>query len=252
MARIRRVADRRLDGFDDVDHAVEDVAGKIGEVARVSEHGFFHERVAGTDVDAVSAGNAGGPVDFFSTIPEDARMVAFPVDSEGFVDLDVLAGFDAAATEDALIGVVTIEGIGVVLLVGLVLKRARLMLHVHERGGVMDRAVLVIVVADGAIEIVVLEDAVEGFSLGDVDDLTGGFDDHAGTDLGAAGADELSVDADHAGVAALNGAHLGYVADLRDFFLHSCFGAAIEEIDEEFAGARGNGGAVDCDSGIWL
>ncbi len=91
------VADGWLDAFDDVDHVIEGFAWEISEIAGLAEHGFFHEGVAGTDGDAVAAGDAAGAVDFFAAVPEDTRVVALPVDGEGFVDLDVLAGFDATA-----------------------------------------------------------------------------------------------------------------------------------------------------------
>ncbi len=162
------------------------------------------------------------PSIFVAAVPEDAGVVALPVDGEGFVDLDVLAGFDAAAAEDALVGVVAIEGVGD--------GPARTAWHVRggpdvlrssQRGGVVDRAVLVVVVADGAVEVVVLEDAVEGLALGDVDGFAFCLDVHAGGDCCCAGACELSVDLDHASVAALDGAHLREVADLREWpFVH--------------------------------
>ena len=97
------------------------------------------------------------------------------------------------------------------------------MLYVELFGGVVDGAVLVVVVADGAVEHVVLQDAVEGFALGDVDGLACGDYVHAGGDVGGAGAGKFAVDLDHAGVAALDGAHLRDVADLRDGFLHAGF-----------------------------
>ncbi len=226
------VADGRLDAFDDVDHVVEDFRREVGEVTGLAEHGFFHERVAGADGDAVAAGDATGAVDFFSAVPEDAGVGALPVDGEGFVDLDVLAGFDATAAEDALVGVVAVEGVGVVLLVGLVFELAALVLYVEDGSGVVDGAVVVVVIADGAVEHVVLQDAVEGFALGDVDGLACGLDRHAGGDGGGAGTGELSVYFDDAGVAALDGAHLRDVADLRDGLLHAGLGAAVEEVDE--------------------
>ena len=82
------------------------------------------------------------------------------------------------------------------------------MFDVELGGGVVDDAVLVIVVANGAVELVVLEDAIESFALGDVDFGTLADDDHVGGDRGGAGAHEFAVNLDHAGVAALDGAHL--------------------------------------------
>ena len=47
-------------------------------------------------------GNAGRAFDHFAAIPKDAGVGGLPIDREGLVDLDVLAGFNAAAAQDAL------------------------------------------------------------------------------------------------------------------------------------------------------
>jgi hypothetical protein len=195
----------------------------------------------------MAAGDARGSVDFFAAVPEDAGVFALPVDAEGLIDLDALASLDAAAAQDALVGVITIEGVGEVLFVWLVSEGARLMLYLEQRCGVVNGAIVVVVVTDGAVEHVVLEDAVEGLTLGDVDGLAGGFDGHAGSDLGAAGADEFSVHLNHAGVTALDGAHLGDVADLRNFLLDASGCSAVEEVEEKFTGAGRDVEAVDVD-----
>ena len=52
------VAGLGFDALDDVNHAVEGGLGEIGEKTGLAEHGFFDERVAGADGDAVAAGNA--------------------------------------------------------------------------------------------------------------------------------------------------------------------------------------------------
>jgi len=195
----------------------------------------------------MAAGDARGSVDFFAAVPEDAGVFALPVDAEGLIDLDALASLDAAAAQDALVGVITIEGVGEVLFVWLVSEGARLMLYFEQRCSVVNGAIVVVVVTDCAVEHVVLEDAVEGLTLGDVDGVAGGFDGHAGSDLGAAGADEFSVDLNHAGVTALDGAHLGDVADLRDFLLDASGCSAVEEVDEEFTGTSRDVEAVDGD-----
>ncbi len=106
-------------------------------------------------------------------------MIALPVDRESFIDLHVLARLNAASAEDALIGVVAVEGIRHVLLVRLWRVRPGLMLYVQFFGGVVDGAVAIVVVADGAVEHVVLEDAVEGLALRDVDCFSCRFDFHA-------------------------------------------------------------------------
>ena len=43
----------------------------------------------------------------------------------------------------------------------------------------------------------------------------------------------------------MDGAHLLEIADVRDGLLYAGFGAAIEEVDEEFAGVGGDGDAID-------
>jgi hypothetical protein len=70
----------------------------------------------------------------------------------------------------------------------------------------------------------------------------GGIDGYAGGDGGGAGADELTVDFDEAGVAGLDGSEVRLIADLgeRD-------GGAIEDVYEALAGVGLEGGSVDPD-----
>ena len=49
-----------------------------------------------------------------ATVPQHPRVWVFPIDRKRFIHLEVLAGFDAAATKDALIRIVTIKGIRIV------------------------------------------------------------------------------------------------------------------------------------------
>ena len=99
-------------------------------------------------------------------VPKYAGMRVFPVDAEGFIDLEVLAGLHASAAKDALIWIVSIEGIGEVFLVGFGLVGNFLMFDCKQFCRVMYGAVAVVVVADGAIEQVVAEDAIECLTLG--------------------------------------------------------------------------------------
>ena len=198
----------------------------------MAEHAFFHERVAGADGDAVAAGDAGGAGNLLAAIPEDAGMFRLPVDGEGLVDLHVLAGLDAAAAENALVGIVAVEGIGVILLVGLAAKGPRLVLHVEMLDGVVDGAVAVVVVADGAVEVVILEDAIEGFALRHVGARAFGDDVHAGGHPGGAGSNQVSVDFHHAGVAGFDGAHGGVIADLGKMAIGQ---GAVDRFDQEFS-----------------
>jgi hypothetical protein len=78
------------------------------------EHGFFHEGVARTDCHAVAAGNTARFADLRAAVPKNAWIWILPADGQGFVDLDILAGFDAAAAQNALIGIVAVERIGVI------------------------------------------------------------------------------------------------------------------------------------------
>ena len=134
---------------------------KRGEKARVAEHRFFHQRIARADGHAMAAGDAARFADRRAAVPQHARMLVFPVDRERLVDLHVLARLDAAAAQNALVGVVAVERIGVVDLVRLGLERDLLVLDRQHLRGVVDGAVAVVVVADRAIEHVVAEDAVE-------------------------------------------------------------------------------------------
>jgi len=177
-------------------------------------------------------------------------MVALPVDRKRLVDLNALAGLDAAATQDALVGIVAVEGVGVVLRIRLVRERARLVLYVKLRRGVVHGAVLIVVIADRAVEHVVLKDAVEGLALCNVYGFACGFDNHTGNSACATGTHKLSVDLHHAGIAGFDGAHLGQIADLRNGFAVAGLGVEVEDVDEKLAGVDGDGQAVDAEFGV--
>lgn len=81
--------------------------------------------------------------------------------------------------------------------------------------GVVDRAVAVIVIADGTVEIVILQDTVECLSLGGVGACALGKQLHVSPHCRAAGARELSIDLDHAAIASLNRPKLRVIANLR-------------------------------------
>lgn len=88
------------------------------------------------------------------------------------------------------------------------------MLHIEVLCSVVNGAIAVVVVADGAVEFVILKDAIEGVALGHVGARAFREDGHVGGDGSGAGANELSVDFDHAGVTGLDGSHLRQVAHL--------------------------------------
>ena len=113
----------------------------------------------------MAARNAARLSDSCAAVPKDARIRIFPVDGEGFVDLDVLASLYAAATQNALIGIVAIERIRVIDFVGLRSKRDSLMFNGQQFRGVMHGAIAIVVVADRAVEQVVTENAIKRFHL---------------------------------------------------------------------------------------
>ena len=90
-------------------------------------------------------------------------MGILPADRQSFVDLEILAGFDAAAAQNALIGVVTVERVGVIDFVGLGFEREALVLDAQHLCRVVHRAVAVVVVADGAIQEVIGQNPIECF-----------------------------------------------------------------------------------------
>ncbi len=129
------------------------------------QHGFLHQSIAGTYRDAVTAGNAAGFSDRRAAVPEHPRIGVFPVNGERFVHFDVLARFHAAAAKDALVGVVPIKGVGVVHLVLLGAKRNLLVLNTQLCSGVVNNAITVVVIANGAIQNVIAQDPVKSLPL---------------------------------------------------------------------------------------
>src|ERR1700730_14513585 len=113
----------------------------------------------------MTTGDATRFADRPSAVPHDSRMRILPVDGEGFVDFDVLTGLDTAATKNALVRIIPVKRIGGVNLVGLLREWDLLMIHREHFGGVMHRAVAVVVVADRAVKHMVFEQTVEAFPL---------------------------------------------------------------------------------------
>jgi len=118
--------------------------------------------------------------------------------------LQILAGLDAAAAQDALIGIVSIERIAAVDLIRLRLEWIMLMLDPEKLGGVMNGAITVVVIANRAIEFVVPENAVKRFGSSCLRFRDDRGDLHPGCDRGRAGTDEFSIDLDDARIAGLN------------------------------------------------
>src|SRR6266849_5431719 len=92
-------------------------------------------------------------------------MGILPVNRKGLIDLHVLACLNTSAAENALLRVVTVEGVRVILFIGLRMIRNRLMFNVQQSFRVVNGAVSVVVVAHGAVENVIAENAIKGLSL---------------------------------------------------------------------------------------
>jgi hypothetical protein len=161
----RSVTGFGLDALDHVDHAVQRRLRQAGHKPGFTHHRGFHQRVAGADRYAMTARDATGFSDRRAPVPQYARMWVFPINRKRFIHLKVLACLDATPAEDALIGIVAIEGIAVVDFVGLGAIGSLLMFNRQQLGGVMDGAVAVVIVAHRAVENVVAENFVEGLSL---------------------------------------------------------------------------------------
>jgi hypothetical protein len=143
-------------------------------------------------------------------------MFVLPTDGKCFVNLHVLASFHTTAAEDALIRVVPVKGIGVISGVGFVEKGAFLMLDVEHGGCVVYGAIAIVVVANSAIEKVVLQNTVESIELrvsnaGRLGDNGCVFCNHRG-----ASANQAAVYFNEACITCFNRAELGMVANVRD------------------------------------
>src|ERR1700694_4296943 len=116
------------------------------------EHRLLHESIAGTDRHAMPAGNAARFADGGAAVPQNPRMRIFPADGQSFVDLEILARFDATAAQNALIGIVTVKRVGAIDLIGLGFEWKVLVLDGQHLGGVVNHAIAIVVVAYGAIQ----------------------------------------------------------------------------------------------------
>src|SRR6266852_2476097 len=91
-------------------------------------------------------------------------MRILPVNRKGFIHLHVLAGFDTSAAKNALLRV-AVEGVRMILFVGLGMIRNRLMFDAQQSFRVVNSTVSVIVVAYGAVENVIAENPIKRLSL---------------------------------------------------------------------------------------
>jgi hypothetical protein len=125
-----------------------------------------------------------------------------------------LAGFDATAAEYALIGVVPIKRVCRVNFVRFGFEFDFLVLNAEHLCCVVNRAISIVVVTNGAVEKVIRKDMIEGFFLSRRSPRRFCFHLHPRRHGGGAGPDQLSVNFDHAGVARLNRAELVMVTNL--------------------------------------
>src|ERR1035441_4532138 len=79
-------------------------------------------------------------------------MFIFPANRQRFVHLQILASLHATPAQNALAGIVAIEGVGVVDGIRFRLERNLLMFDAQQLGGVVDSAVAVVVVANRAVD----------------------------------------------------------------------------------------------------
>jgi hypothetical protein len=80
--------------------------------------------------------------------------------------LKILTRFYATPAENALVGVIPIERVGKIGFIGLGAERCLLMLDLQQFGCVVNSAIAIVVVANGAVELVIPEDPVKRFPLG--------------------------------------------------------------------------------------
>lgn len=123
---------------------------------------------------------------------------------------------NTSSAEDALTWIVPIEGIGHIHFIWLGPEGSLLMLNFEKARSVVYRTVAIIVVADGAVEKVIAENSIEGFTLSRLRSRGCGLDVNAIGGRCCASSHELAVHLNHAGIAGLDGTELGVVTDLRD------------------------------------
>ena len=189
----------------------------------------------------MAAGNAARLANRRTSVPQHARVRVFPANRKRLIHLNILAGLDAAAAKDALVGIVAIKRIRRVHLVGFRFERDFLMLDGEKPRGVMDCAVTVVVVADRAVEHVIAENPVERFPLSGDRPCGSRGNVHPGRDVGGAGPDQFAVHLHHARVAGLNRAKLRVIANLGNFRA-----GAVDEVNETFIGLRLSGRTINC------
>src|SRR5207302_5331732 len=92
-------------------------------------------------------------------------MGVLPLYAECFIYLYVLAGFDTSSAENALIRIISVEGIGHVHFIWFGFIGRFLMFNVEKAGRIVDSTVTVIVVTDCAVQQMIAKNSIEGFEL---------------------------------------------------------------------------------------
>jgi hypothetical protein len=103
--------------------------------------------------------------------------------------------------------------------------------HIQIPFCIVDRAVLIVVVTHSAVQHVVLEDAIEGLTLGNIYDLILSLYLHSGDHPSRAGAGKLTVDLHDARITTFDRTHLRDIADLWDRLLSLCIPPPIQQIN---------------------
>ena len=129
--------------------------------ARFTQHRFLHECVAGADSDAMATGDAARAANLHPSIPENAWAIQFPANRKGLIHFYRLAGLYTLPAEDTLARVIAIERVGHVHFIRFWREGVVLMLNVQLECRVVDPAILVVVVADRAVEHMVAENHIE-------------------------------------------------------------------------------------------
>jgi hypothetical protein len=126
-----------------------------------------------------------------------------------------------------------------------------LVLHIENRRRVMNRAVLVVVIADRAVQHVILENAVKRFTLSNVDGLAHGLHVHSRGYPSRTRSRQFAIHLDQASVAAFDRPHLLYVANLRNRLLRVQRRASIQQIDQQLAGAPRHLQSINGQLSVW-
>src|SRR5262245_18332143 len=126
--------------------------GHATEIAGLTEHRLFDQRVAGIHRYTVTAGYAARAGDLFPAIPENAGMLTFPIAREGLVYTAGFTRLHALAAENALVRVLSVKRIRHVHRIGFRLIRMILVFDLQRDGRIVHAALPVVVVAHRAVQ----------------------------------------------------------------------------------------------------